>query len=138
MSARGVRHPVVVAWCCRLYGLMLWMYPASLRCEYRHEMLLTFRNAAEDAINDGSVSSVARFAMHTATDWLRTLLLEREEEAASVLGLGSSEGVPAGCLDSSTVSVSLMLATLGMVLLVAGWCEWLHLRAVILAYHRAV
>ena len=139
MSKPRGRHPALVACCCRLYALLIWCYPASLRREYRREMLLTFKNAVEDALDSRTVSAVLRFVMHTAIDWLRTLTLEPEEPVTlSVLGLGSSDAAGAGCVDSSNVSVSLMLATLGVVLLIAGWWEWLRLSATIMSQHRIV
>jgi len=136
VSSRPCKHPGLVASCCRLYGLMTWMYPASLRREYRREMLLIFKNTAQDVLDEGSVLSVILFVIHTAVDWLRTLALERDQPATmSLLGLSSTESRGAGCIDSSSVTVSFMLATLGVVLLIAGWYEWLHLHAVIVSYH---
>ena len=139
MSRRRNRHPMVVACCCRLYALMICGYPSSLRREYRREMLLTFKNAAQDVFDAGSVSLVTVFLIHTVTDWLRTAMLEREPSATlSVLGLGSAEDGGAGCIDTSNVSVSFMLATLGVLLLIGGWYEWLNLNAVIMSHHRPV
>lgn len=138
-SGRRNRHPMVVACCCQLYGLMVWCYPSSLRREYRREMLLAFKNSAEDLFDDASVSLVIMFLLRMMTDWLRTAMLEREQTAAlSVLGLGSAEDAAAGCIDTSSVSVSFMLATLGVLLLIGGWYEWLNLNAVIMSHHRPV
>jgi len=137
MPRRRNRHPIAVAWCCRLYGLMIWCYPSALRREYRHELLVTFRNSAEDAFDAASVTVLLTFAMHTATDWLRTLMVEPEPPVTlSVLGLNATDGGATGCIDSSSVSVSLMLATLGVLLLIGGWYEWLHLNAAIISHHR--
>ena len=139
MSGHRGRHPVLVASACQLYGLMIWCYPATLRREYRREMLLTFKNAAEDALDAGSISLVVLFAMHTLADWLRTLTFERDEPVTlSLLGLGAADGAGAGCIDSSSVSVSLMLATLGVVLLIFGWYEWLRMTSTIMSHHRIV
>jgi hypothetical protein len=136
---RRNRHPIVVACCCRVYGLMIWGYPSSLRREYRREMLLTFKNAAEDVFDEASVALVIVFLTRTITDWLRTAMLEREQPVTlSVLGLGSGEDAATGCIDTSSVSVSFMLATLGVLLLIAGWYEWLTLNAVIMSHHRPV
>lgn len=137
MSPRS-RHPRVVAWSCRLYGLMIWLYPANLRREYRHELLLTFRNQAEDVVNTGRLSPALLFVFHIAVDWMRTLALEPEEPATlSVLGLGSPDGEACGSVDGATVSVSLMLASLGVVLLIAGWYWWLNFNAAILSHHQS-
>src|SRR5262245_47450688 len=118
---------------------MIWCYPSALRREYHHEMLVTFRNSAEDVFNQGSFSVVLLFAMHTAADWLRTLMVEREQPVTlSLLGLSAADSGAVGCIDSSNVSVSLMLATLGVLLLIGGWYEWLNLNAVIMSHHRIV
>jgi hypothetical protein len=70
-------------------------------------------------------------------DFLRTFALEPEEPATlSVLGLDSPEGEACGCMDGSTVSVSLMLASLGVILLIAGWYWWLNFNAAILSHHQ--
>jgi hypothetical protein len=139
VSARCNRHPMVVACCCRVYGLMIWCYPSSLRREYGREMLLTFKNTAEDVFNVGTASLVAVFVLRTLVDWLHTAMLEREQPVTfSVLGLGSAETGATGCIDTSSVSVSFMLATLGVLLLIGGWYEWLNLNAVIMSHHRPV
>jgi len=117
---------------------MIWLYPTNLRREYKHELLLTFRNQVEDVVNDGRLSSAMLFIVHIAVDWLRTLAFEHEERPTlSVLGLGSREGDACGCVDGSTVSVSLMLASLGVVLLIAGWYWWLSYTAAILSHHQS-
>jgi hypothetical protein len=136
MAARS-RHPQAVAWSCRLYALMLYAYPASL-LEYRRELLLTFRNRSEDIFNTGSALAVLRFALHIVADWLRTVTSQPPEEpmALSLLGLGAYEGEARGCLDRSTFTVGLLLATLGVFLLIAGWYEWLTYTALFLSHHR--
>jgi hypothetical protein len=132
------RHPRVVAWSCRLYELMIWCYPASLRREYRGELLLTFRNQVEDVVNTGRLSSAMLFLLHISVDWLRTLALEPEEPTTlSLLGLGAREAGACGCVDESNVSVSLMLASLGVMLLIAGWYWWLNYTAAILSHHQS-
>jgi hypothetical protein len=119
---------------------MIWLYPASLRRDYRQELLLTFRNQAEDTLNSGSISSAMLFGLHMAADWLRTLALERDVQPAtlSLLGLSSVEDEASGYLDQSTFSTSLLLAVLGIALLIAGWYEWLKLNEAILNYHRSL
>lgn len=139
MSARS-RHPRVVAWSCRLYGLVIWLYPASLRRDYKRELLLTFRNQVEDVANSGRLWLAVLFVLHIIVDWLRTLALKPDEPTAlslSLLGLGSGEDGACGCVDDSTVSVSLMLASLGVVLLIAGWYWWLNYTAAILSHHQS-
>ena len=135
MAAR-CRHPHVVAWSCRLYRLLVCFYPVDLRRNYGNELRLTFRNRVEDVVNTGRLGPVIRFAGHIAADWLRTLALEPEPTGTfSLLGLTSTDGGPSGSLDRSTVSVSLMLASLGVVMLIAGWYWWLNFTAAILSHH---
>jgi hypothetical protein len=118
---------------------MMWAYPASLRREYQRELLLTFRNRAEDVLDGASLSSTLSFALHITADWLDTLAGEREEPATvSLLGLGAQDGEACGCLDPSTLSVSLLLATLGVALLIGGWYEWLSFKAVLLSHPRTL
>ena len=132
------RHPHIVSWSCRLYGLLICVYPSDLRREYGREMRVTFRNRVEDVINTGRIGTAIAFAAHIVSDWLRTLVLEREPAATfSLLGLSSSDGGATGSLDRSTVSVSLMLASLGVVLLIAGWYWWLNFTAAILSHHQS-
>lgn len=138
MATRS-RHPRLVAWSCRLYALMIWAYPAGVRREYTREMLLTFRNQADDVLNRGSIAPVVSFALRTTADWVSTLAREHDEPATlSLLGLGAQDGEACGCLDPSTFSVSLLLATLGVALLLGGWYEWLSFKAVILGDLRAL
>ena len=138
MSARS-RHPHLVAGACRLYSVVVWTYPAALRHEYRREMLLTFKNQTEDVLNSGGVASVLLFVLHIAADWLRTLASEPEDPMTlSLLGLGARDGEGCGCLDRSTFTVGLLLATLGVFLLIAGWYEWFSYKALFLSHHRIV
>jgi hypothetical protein len=116
---------------------MLWVYPASLRREYGREMLVTFRNEAEDAVALHAWIGAPALLFFTAADWLRTIALEPDEPVSwSLLGLGSEEHVAAGRLEGSTFSISLLLATLGIALLIAGWYEWLTFKSV-LTHHPA-
>ena len=138
MAAR-CRHPHVAAWSCRLYGLLIWLYPSDLRRDYRHELQLTFKNRVEDVVNTGRVWTAILFAGHIAADWLRTFALEPEPTSTfSLLGLASTDRGAPGCLDRSTVSVSLMLASLGVVMLIAGWYWWLNYTAAILSRHQSL
>jgi hypothetical protein len=136
MMAARCRHPHVVAWSCRLYQLLVCCYPADLRRDYGHELRLTFRNRVEDVVNTGRLWTVIRFAGHIAADWLRTSAIEPEPAGTfSLLGLTSTDGGASGSVDRSTVCVSLMLASLGVVMLIAGWYWWLKYTAAILSHH---
>ena len=75
---------------------MIWLYPANLRREYQHELLLTFRNRIEDVVN--ARPPLVGDAVHRPhrLDWLRTFSLEhREPPTLSLLGLGSREATHA-------------------------------------------
>jgi hypothetical protein len=131
------RHPRIVAGACRLYGLAIWLYPPTLRREFQHELLITFRNRTEDVLNTGGGAALLRFAVHIGIDWLRTFATEADEPPPlSLLGLGSGDEHAYGCIDRTTFSVSLMLATLGVMLLVGGWYGWLQMYADIVRHHR--
>lgn len=132
------RHPQLVALACRLYRPVIWLYPPSLRREFHHELLVTFRNRAEDAFASGSLLEIVAFVLHIAADWLRTLVLVDQDEPTqlSLLGLGAGNEQACGSFDRSTVSASLFLATLGVVLLISGWYGWLEMTAQILRTHR--
>lgn len=134
------RHPQLVAWSCRVYALMLWTYPAALRRDFGRELRLTFKSQTEDAFNSGSLVSIVGFALRIAADWLRTVATEVEEPVTSLslLGLGAREGEACGCLDRSTFTVGLLLATLGVVLLIFGWYEWLSYKSLFLSHHRPI
>lgn len=136
MAAR-CRYPRLITWSCRAYAVSIWAYPPSLRRDFGRELVLTFRNQAEDALNSGSVAVVATFAAQLAADWVRTLTLEPEEPPAiSLLGLDSNGGEAFGALDRSTFNGALFLASLGVVLLVGGWYGWLTATAEMLRHHR--
>src|SRR5258706_16247334 len=118
---------------------MICLYPAALRREFHRELLVTFRNRAEDVLNSGSLLVALLFLVHIGADWLRTSVLDQQERPTlSLLGLGAEDDQACGCVDVSTVSVSLMLASLGVVLLVVGWYCWLSLNAAIMSHHRAI
>jgi hypothetical protein len=135
MPAR-CRHPRIVAGVCRVYALAIWCYPPSLRRAFHRELTVTFRNRAEDVLNAGVVPAFL-FALHLATDWLRSFTFGTDyQPTLSLLGL-SVDDEACGSIDRTTFSVSLMLATLGVILLVSGWYGWLSMYADIVHQHRA-
>ena len=138
MGAR-CRHPRLADAACRAYGLALYLHPPVLRREFGREMRVTFRNRAEDVLNRGSLPILLLFIGHIAADWLRTFTFEEPETATlSLLGLGAGEDEACGSFDRSTFTASLFLATLGVVLLIAGWYGWLSMTAEIMSHHRAL
>ncbi len=137
MAGRS-RYPRLVAAACRLYSVAMWCYPAALRREFHRELTITFRNRVEDVLDAGGATALPFFVSHLVIDWLRTLSLGSDyQPSLSLLGLGVDDEQACGCLDRTTFSVSLMLATLGVILLVGGWYGWLSLNAEILRNHRA-
>jgi hypothetical protein len=124
---RTCRHPRLLALFCRVYAAVVWTYPPDLRREFGRELQLTFRNQAEDALERPTLASLISFALHIATDWGRTVATHSAEPMpASLLGLGCTESVPCGTLDRSTMSLGLLLATLGVCLMITGWYGWLN------------
>jgi hypothetical protein len=117
-------HPRVAATACRVYGLMIWLYPPAFRRAFGRELVLTFRSRVEDVLNDGGVREWIAFAAHIAWDTIRTsgtLMAERgTEDSVSLLGLRKGD-VAHGCIDHATVNVNLMFAAAGLVLGFGGW-----------------
>jgi hypothetical protein len=135
MRAR-TRHPRCVALACRLYAAVVWTYPAALQRDYGRELRLTFRNDAEDVLNDLRPGTLLLFILRIGTDWARTIATGTDDPMpVSLLGLRAADREAYGSFDSSTWSVGLLLATLGVVLLVTGWYEWLHYNALLLRHH---
>jgi hypothetical protein len=136
MHAR-TRHPHLVLVACRAYRAVLWFYPITLRREYRDELLLTFRNLAEDALATGKPLDSLIFIVRIGADLLRSLTLESvaPPPRLSMLGLAASDDDACGCLDRSVVDGSLLLAMLGVVLMVVGWCGYVIAQSTVLGRH---
>ena len=66
------RHPCVVATVCRLYALLIWLYPPALRRAFGRELVVTFRSRVEDVLSDGGVREWITFAAHIMWDTIRT------------------------------------------------------------------
>jgi hypothetical protein len=121
------RHPRFSGIACRLYRMMILLYPAEFRRAFDHELVVTFRNQAEDALNGGVFAWFA-FAGQIAGDWVRTWATLAIEPATSgtvsLLGLHPHADRACGCIDRAMVDVSFVLAAAGLVLMVAGWCSY--------------
>ncbi len=122
------RHPHLAAIACRIYGTMILLYPKEFRRSFEHELIITFRNQVEDALN-GGVSACFSFAGHIASDWVRTWgALAIEPPAAptvSLLGLGARVDRASGSIDRSLMDVSFVFAVGGVVLMVVGWYTYI-------------
>jgi hypothetical protein len=122
------RRPKLLNLACWLYGAVVWTYPSELQHDFGRELRITFRNRAEDVLRHPGLAPLLAFAFHIASDWIRTLAIEPGEAVpVSVRGLGRTDAC--GSLDRSTMSVGLLLATLGVCLMVSGWYGWLHYEA---------
>ena len=122
------RHPRLTVIACRVYSLMIVLYPAEFRRSFDHELIVTFRNQAEDAFNGGVLTWLA-FTGRIAGDWVRTwgaMMIESDHTPAraSLLGLQSDADHAWGCIDRATVDVSLVFAAAGVVLMVVGWYNY--------------
>jgi hypothetical protein len=117
-------HPRLAATACRVYGLMIWLYPPAFRRAFGRELVLTFRSRVEDVVNDGGVREWIAFAAHIAWDTIRTsrtLIAARgTQDSVSLLGLSEGDAAHGG-IDDATVTVDLMFAAAGLVLGFGGW-----------------
>ena len=118
------RHPRLVATACRVYGLVIWLYPSVFRRAFGRELVLAFRSRVEDVLNDGGVREWISFAGHIAWDTIRTsgtlVATGGPHDSVSLLGLREGDAAH-GSLDHATVTVDLMFAAAGLVLGSGGW-----------------
>ena len=124
MRAR-TRHPRLTAMACRVYALMIWLYPPAFRRAFGRELLLTFRNRVEDVLSDGGVRELMAFAAHIVWDTVRTsgrlLIIDRPpHDSVSLLGLREGDAAHGG-LDRATLTLDVMFAAGGLVLGFGGW-----------------
>jgi len=66
---------------CRLYGLLLYAYPAGFRREYGRPMQQLFRDRCRDVSRGSGRASALWFALSTISDWVRTAVRERASAA---------------------------------------------------------
>jgi len=118
------RYPRFCAVACKIYGLTIWLYPAEFRRAFGHELVVTFRNRAEDVLDEGGILDWFAFAGHIAFDCVRTcgeLLTEsRPRGPMSLLGLNDGDTAH-GCVDRTTVDLSLVFGAAGIVLGCVIW-----------------
>ena len=124
------RHPRLCAIACRIYRVMIALYPAGFRRSFDQELLVTFRNQAEDTLNGGVLTWLG-FAGRIACDWVRTwgtLTTESDMPSTmSLLGLHAHDDHAWGVIDRATVDVSFVFAAAGVVLMVVGWYSYVVL-----------
>ena len=118
------RHPRLAATACRVYCLMIWLYPPAFRRAFGQELAVTFRSRLEDVLNDGGVHEWVVFAAHIAWDTIRTsgtlIAAPGTQDTVSLLGLRDGDAAHGG-LDHATVTVDLVFAAAGLVLGCGGW-----------------
>jgi hypothetical protein len=120
----GNGHSRVVATVCRVYALLIWLYPPTLRRAFGRELAVTFRSRVEDVLSDGGVREWVAFVAHILWDTIRTsgTLFAAPEPQDSVSLLGLREGAAAlGELDHSSATVDLLFVAAGLVLGCGGW-----------------
>ena len=112
-------HPRLAATACRVYGLMIWLYPPAFRRAFGRELVVTFRSRVEDVLNDGGVREWIAFAAHIAWDTIRTsgtlMTAPGPQDTVSLLGLREGDAAHGG-LDHATVTVDLMFGQ-------RAWCS---------------
>lgn len=118
------RYPRVAGTACRIYGLVIWLYPPGFRRAFGRELVVTFRSRVEDVLNDGGIRQWIAFAVHIAWDTIRTsgtqIAATGPQDSASLLGLRDGDAAHGG-LERATVTVDLMFAAAGLVLGCGGW-----------------
>src|SRR4051812_36648074 len=112
MRAR-TRHQRLCSIACQLYRALICLYPRDFRRAFDRELIITFRNQAEDVLDDGVLAWLT-FAGRIAGDWVRTwgtLAIESETPSTgSLLGLHPRSGPAYGCIDRAPVDVSFVFA----------------------------
>lgn len=63
---------------CRVYDVLLSLYPSEFRQQYGNEMRLAFRDQVRDAMHDRKRALVP-FLLRTTVDWLATIIQERTD-----------------------------------------------------------
>ena len=114
------RHPRLSAVACKVYGLTIWVYPTEFRRAFGHELVVTFRNQVEDVLDGGGILDWLAFAGHIAIDCIRTCsaLMTESRSRGPMSLLGLSDGYTAhGCIDRTTVEMSLVFAAAAGVIL---------------------
>ncbi len=117
-------HPRVVATACRVYALLIWLYPPALRRAFGRELIVTFRSRVEDVLSEGGVREWIAFAAHIMWDTIRTsgALFAAPVPQRSVSLLGLREGAAAhGELGRASATIDRLFVAAGLVLGCGGW-----------------
>lgn len=112
---------------CLLHRVLVLTYPARFRHEFGDELLITYRNHAAAALREVGLAPALSLLAGTVGDWVRTLASERSDSPpASLFGLAGRNGRLSGYVSEPTYSVALLLASLGVALMLAGWVQWIR------------
>jgi hypothetical protein len=116
-------HPRVVATACRIYALLIWLYPPAFRRTFGRELVVTFRSRVDDVLSDGGVREWVAFAVHIIWDTIRTSgeLFAAPVPQDSVSLLGLRDCAAAGELEQASATVDLLFVAAGLALVCGGW-----------------
>ena len=102
------RHPRLVATACRVYGLMIWLYPARVQACLRPRADPHVSESRRGRAECGGVRDWLAFAAHIAWDTIRTsgtlMATGGPHDSVSLLGLREGDAAHGG-LDHATVTV---------------------------------
>ncbi len=109
---------------CRLHRLLVRAYPAQFRQEFRDELIVTYRDYASDRLRDDGLGAAISLLLSTIGDWLHTLGTARRDASTTVLCLTGRDTRVAAFAGEQTVA--LLLASLGVLLMLTGWVQWVR------------
>ena len=117
-------HTRVIATVCRVYGLLIWLYPAAFRRAFGRELVVTFRSRFEDVLSEGGVREWVAFAAHIMWDTIRTSATQFtapvSQDSVSLLGLREGDAAH-GELAPASAAIDLLFVAAGVVLGCGGW-----------------
>lgn len=77
--------PERTAQACRFYSILLRLYPHAFQKEYGDTLILHFRDEHRHALSSNRHSSLLRFWIFILFDFLRSLLMEVQEEVVKMV-----------------------------------------------------
>lgn len=132
MPARHPRQRLLNGF-CRLHRVLVLTYPARFQQEFRDELLITYRDDAAARLREAGAAPTLSLLVDTIGDWLRTLATSRRDASTSVLCLAGRDARVAAYAGDETVA--LLLASLGIVLMLSGWTQWVRHEVAFLSHY---
>lgn len=132
MSARHPRQRLLDGF-CRLHRALVLTYPSRFQQEFRDELLITYRDDAGARLREAGPAPTLSLLVDTLGDWLRTLASARRDASTSVLCLAGRDTRVAAYAGDQTVA--LLLASLGIVLMLSGWMQWVRHEAAFFSHY---